>query len=382
MDLCYRPLDQEIINNPYPIYDRLRIESPVFWHDQTNSWVLSRYGDCRFALNTHELFASDRRRVGMGLAASQDNMQVQDPPIHTEFRAQLSYAFRRQNLELLISKARARLAESLLQRVGQADFNFMSDVAADVALDISLELIGALGSRPSDYHSIFKEIARQMDSTIDPARSGGAAGTSRLRSLMQIWMAKPTPTGLIGALQDGKSRKFDSDFVINTMCGVFNACYSTLYAITGSVVLTVLTNRHIMKSQNNVATDEAAQEIIRYTSPAQGTMRFAVDTAKIGDTIIERGDAVIVLFGAANRDPEKFHMPSKLLLDRSPNPHLGFGWGSHFCIGASVASRWVRELLSFLQVEHESLTMHEEATFMNLATLRCPDKLQLGVRRQ
>ena len=221
-----------------------------------------------------------------------------------------------------------------------------------------------------------------MDSTIDPARSGGAAGTSRLRSLMQIWMAKPTPTGLIGALQDGKSRKFDSDFVINTMCGVFNACYSTLYAITGSVVLTVLTNRHIMKSQNNVATDEAAQEIIRYTSPAQGTMRFAVDTAKIGDTIIERGDAVIVLFGAANRDPEKFHMPSKLLLDRSPNPHLGFGWGSHFCIGASVASRWVRELLSFLQVEHESLTMHEEATFMNLATLRCPDKLQLGVRRQ
>lgn len=381
MDLLYRPLNQDTINNPYPIYDRLRIEEPVFWHDQTKSWVLSRYDDCRFVLRSHELFASDRRRVGMRLPTNQDNMQVQDPPIHGAFRSVLASAFGKQDFSLLISAARARLEASVLQRKPPATFDFMSEVATEVALDISLQLIGALANKPSNYHSIFEEIAKQMDSAIDPGRRGGIAATSALRSLMRTWMATPTKTGLIGALQEGGSQKFDDDFITNTMCGVFNACYSTLYALTGSVFLTALTNRRLLKSHDNVATDAAAQEFIRYISPAQGATRYAVAPTEIGNKIIQRGDSVIILFAAANRDPDKFDMPAELVLDRSPNPHLGFGAGSHFCIGASVASRWVRELLSFMQAKHESLALLGEPTYMNLATLRCLEKLQLSLSK-
>lgn len=381
MNLLYRPLNQDTINNPYPIYDRLRIEEPVFWHDQTNSWVLSRYKDCRFVLNRHELFARDRRRVGMRLPTNQDNLQVQDPPIHTEFRSVLSAAFRKQDLSLLVSAARARLEASVLQRTHQAPFDFMSEVATEVALDISLQLIGALGSKPSNYHSIFEEIAKQMDSSIDPGRRGGTAATSALRSLMRTWMATPTTAGIIGALQEGASQKFDNDYITNTMCGVFNASYSTLYALTGSVFLTALTNRSLMQSRDNVATDVASQEFIRYISSAQGATRYAVAATEIGTKTIKRGDSVIILFAAANRDPERFQMPEKLVLDRSPNPHLGFGSGSHYCIGASVASLWVRELLSFIQGNHESLALSGEPTYMNLATLRCLERLPLSLSK-
>lgn len=378
MSLIYQPLNQETINDPYPIYDRLRVEAPVFWHSQTKSWLLSRYDDCHFVLNNHELFASDRRRVGMRLYSVQDNMQVQDPPVHTEFRSVLSTAFRKLDSALLISAARATLETSVQQRADQATFNFMSEVATDVALDISLQLVGAVGNKPLSYHSIFTEIAMQMDSAIDPGRRGGLAATSALRSLMQTWMVTPTKTGLIGALQEGEPHQFDNDYTINTMCGVFNACYSTLYALTGSVFLVALQNRCLMTSHDNVATEIAAQEFIRYISPAQGATRYAVAPVKIGDKTIQRGDAVIILFAAANRDPDKFHLPAKLMLDRYPNPHLSFGWGSHFCIGASVASRWVRELLSFVQDRHESLTLSGEPTYMNLATLRCLGKLPLN----
>ena len=377
MQLLYRPLDQDTINNPYPIYDRLRIEEPVFWHDQTNSWVLSRYQDCRFVLNTHELFARDRRRVGMRLPTNQDNLQVQDPPIHTEFRNVLSSAFRKQDLTLLVSAARAKLEANVLQRMHQAPFDFMSEVATEVALDISLQLIGAVGSRPLNYHFIFEEIAKQMDSAIDPGRRGGTAATSALRSLMQAWMATPTTAGLIGALREVASPKFENDYITNTMCGVFNACYSTLYALTGSVLLAALTNRNLIQLHSNVATDVAAKEFIRYISPAQGATRYAVAPVEIGNKTIQRGDCVIILFAAANRDPETFHMPEKLVLDRSPNPHLGFGSGSHFCIGAAVASLWVRELLSFIQDKHERLALFGNHTYMNLATLRCLQNLQV-----
>lgn len=381
MSLLYRPLNQDTINNPYPIYDRLRDEDPVFWHDQTNSWVLSRYTDCRYVLSSHELFARDRRRVGMRLPTNQDNLQVQDPPVHTKFRSVLSAAFGKQDLSLLISAARARLEASVLQRTRQAPFDFMSEAATEVALDISLQLIGARGTKPSNYHLIFEEIAKQMDSTIDPGRRGGTDATSALRALMRTWMATPTTAGLIGALQEGASQKFDNDYITNTMCGVFNACYSTLYALTGSVFLTALTNRSLMQSHDNIATDVAAQEFIRYISPAQGATRYAVAPIAIGNKTIKRGDSVIMLFGAANRDPETFNMPEKLVLDRSPNPHLGFGWGSHFCIGATVASLWVRELLSFIQDKHESLALFGEPTYMNLATLRCLGKLQMSLSK-
>lgn len=381
MDLLYRPLDLETIKNPHPIYDRLRTEAPVLWHDQTRSWVLSRYEDCRFVLTNHYVFARDQRRVGMKLlSSSQDNMQVQDPPTLTEFRLLLSDAFKRQDLSKIISASRSRLEVGVLQRSPNAPFDFMSDVATDVALHLSLQLIGAAENCPSNYHAIFEGIARQMDSKIDSSRSSdGIEGTAALRSLMESWLAAPTSVGLIGALR-GKlpSRKFDNDYVRNTMCGVFNACYSTLYAITGSVFLVMLQNRHLMKLLGQgVATDVAAQELIRYISPAQGSTRHAVAPIEIGNKKIQRGDAVITLFSAANRDPDKFYAPAEIMLQRSPNPHIGFGWGSHFCIGASVASAWVRELLSFLQANHEMLTLVGEPTYMNLATLRCLKELNL-----
>tara|TARA_R110002096_G_scaffold169222_9_gene340786 strand:+ start:5192 stop:6148 length:957 start_codon:yes stop_codon:yes gene_type:complete len=317
----------------------------------------------------------------MRLPANQDNLQVQDPPKHTEFRSTLSLAFKKQDLPQLISAARVRLEDSVFRRTHRAPFDFMSEVATDIALDISLKLIGADGNKPSNYHSIFEEIAKQMDSSIDPSRRGGTDATSALRSLMGTWMATPTTAGLIGALQEGALEKFDSDFITNTMCGVFNACYSTLYALTGSVFLTMLTNRHLLQSNVKVATDVAAQELIRYISPAQGATRYAVAPIEISNKTVKRGDAVIILFGAANRDPEKFHTPAKVLLDRSPNPHLGFGWGSHFCIGASVASQWVRELLSFIQMKHESLEICGEPAYLNLATLRCLQRLDLSLNQ-
>lgn len=384
MDIIYRPLDQETIDNPHSIYDRLRIEAPIFWHDQTKSWVLSRYQDCRFVLGNHELFARDQRRVGRQLPSNQVNMQIQDPPYLSELRIRLSDAFKRQDVQGLIMAARSRLEASLQRRPAQIPFDFMSDVAADVALNLSLGLIGAAGDPPTNYHGIFEGMARQMDSSIDPSRRrDGVVAASELRSLMHAWFAVPSNEGIIGAIKDGvPNRESSSDYIVNTMCGVFNACYTTLYAMTGSVFHVMLENRHLIGPfGSGISTDAAAEEVIRYISPAQGSSRYAVAPIEIENTSIKRGDAIIVLFAAANWDPSIFTAPAKLAFERSPNPHLGFGWGTHFCIGASFASRWVREMLIFLQLNHETLGLAGIASYMNMATLRCLSTLPLVVNR-
>lgn len=378
-DLVYDPLDQVTINNPHHIYDRLRSEAPVFWHHRTSSWVLTRYDDCRFVLSNHELFARDQRRIGRQLPASQDNMQIQDPPTLIAFRSQLSDAFKKQDTSKLISIARSRLEANILRRSPDVPFDFMADVALDVALSLSLDLFGVSANPPSNYFSIFEGLARQMDSTIDPSRrTGGALAASLLRSLMHDWVTAPRSSGLIRSLSESaRSAESENDYIVNTMCGVFNACFSTLYAITGSAFCVMLKRPHLLETKVSIATDVAAAELIRFISPAQGSSRYAVTSVEIGNRAIKGGDALIVLFAAANWDPATFRSPGELNLSRHPNPHLGFGWGSHFCIGASFASGWVREVLSFLHDSHHRIELAGEVEYMNMATLRCLSKLPM-----
>jgi cytochrome P450 len=372
----YDPLDLATIVNPYPVYAALRTHSPVYWHEGMYSWVLTRYQDCRNVLRNSELFARDRRRIGAYLSDDRLSIQTQDPPQQVELRHLISNSIKAQNLKGICRRARSNLKSLITQRTRGCPFNFMTEIASPIALQITCELVGVENLKATVYHPIFEGITRQMDGRIDISRiEDGEQMRTILSKLMKSWFSTRRDSGMITHLQDSlMNNPMPDAYVQNTMSAVFNASYSTLYAITGDVLLLLLIQRpdilSILRS-NPLLMKTAIDEIIRFISPAQGTSRYATRETHIGDTRIAENECVITLFAAANRDPDQFANPDELVLDRSPNPHLGFGWGSHVCIGAPVATSWIYELIEFLCTQQPNfLELAGDPLYMHAATLR------------
>ncbi|MEB3057451.1 cytochrome P450, partial [Bacillus pseudomycoides] len=98
IELKYDPLDPETLLNPYPIYKKLRENAPVYWHEGMKSWVLTRYDDCKEVLRNHEVFTTDRRRVGVEIPDVRHNVQSLDPPDNIPLRNLLTRAFNSQDI--------------------------------------------------------------------------------------------------------------------------------------------------------------------------------------------------------------------------------------------------------------------------------------------
>lgn len=372
--LSYEPLSPKTIEDPYPVYKEMRVHCPVYWHEQMYSWVLTRYSDCRYVLRDSSLFARDRRRIGGYLSQDRLNIQSEDPPDNIRLRRLVTESMQAQQLGEICSRAR-RSIDSLVQGHAQGTtFDFISQVARPIALQISCDLVGVRDVELSQYHQVFEGLTRRMDWGLDSSRleDGEQMGAS-LASLMRLWFHNDSNFGMIDHLKGRLTAVPMPDaYVQNTLSAVFNASYSTVYALTGSAVLLLLERPRVLvalSDPNLLAT--GVDELIRFISPAQGTSRYATRETWIGDTKIAENDIVVTLFAAANRDPAQFADPDELRLDRSPNPHLGFGSGPHACIGAQVARAWLRELVQFLgQQQPSALRLAGQPAYMHAATLR------------
>jgi hypothetical protein len=123
---------------------------------------------------------------------------------------------------------------------------------------------------------------------------------------------------------------------------------------------------------------EGVQELLRFTSPAQATMRFAACDTIISGVQIRQNDPIVTLIAAANRDPEEFEHPDDLVLDRSPNPHLAFGSGPHYCIGAGPGGDFLEQFVLRLAEWESKLGLAGSPTWLDTATLRCLEYLPVA----
>ncbi|NMI55853.1 MULTISPECIES: cytochrome P450 [unclassified Streptomyces] len=121
-------------------------------------------------------------------------------------------------------------------------------------------------------------------------------------------------------------------------------------------------------------------ELVRYDGPVQGTSRLAATDVLLGGRTVHRGEKVTVLFQAANRDPAHFGHPDRLVLDRSPNRHLGYGWGTHACLGTTLAQRVLVALLDALADHPGLLHPAGPARRRHTATMRAFDQLPVTLQ--
>lgn len=350
-----RLLEPEILANPYPLYNKLRTEDPVHWDRFLQTWVVTRYAD---VVNVLHSFSADRtptpeQLTAMGLSALNPiakvmvkQMLFMDAPMHTRLRGLASAAFTPAKVEVLRGHIQ-EIANDLLDRVqthGRMDV--IAEFAAPLPAIVTAEMLGV----PTEDHADLKKWSADFAEMLgnfqhNPDRIHRVLeSTNNLTTYFQKAinrMREHPREGLIHSLMTAElngDRLTDEEIVANCIVTMVGGQETTTNLI-GNGLLTLMRNpeKLVQLRDNSRLIPSAVEELLRYESPSQHTGRIAREDVQIGDKQIRKGQAVMAVMAAANRDPERFSDPDELILDRADNKHLAFGWSSHFCFGAPLA---------------------------------------------
>lgn len=383
--MTYSPLHPDTLADPFSVYQELRQNHPVFWHEELHAWILSKYDDCKFALSDLEKFSRNpAQMLGLGEEDPEDmTIQSHDPPHSMPLRRAIAFAFERIDVEGICQSSGDELDARLISCLGEESFDFMSQVSAPVAIGFACRLIGLPLLPAEDYYSIFQRITRAMDSGLEPQRQKpGVIATAELNELVSASLATAPPGSIIyELLQDPRVQEMPKGYVRNTMSAMFNAAYSTAYTSMGSFLNRALTDPDLVKQITTCRSLEGAvQELLRLTSPAQASMRFAAQDLIIRGVQIKRTDPVVTLLASANHDSERFDRPGEFDPDRYSNAHLGFGWGAHFCVGAIPARTFLKHYLKRIDRCVSLVQLAGKPQWLDTVTLRCLKSLPLEKR--
>ena len=349
----------EYARNPYPTYQRLREEAPVYWCAPWNCWILTRYDDITRTLqNHHDFTCLGRLTAAMSLP---EPMQAQfqalirhysqglinvDPPDHTRMRQLVHQAFTPRTIRRLSEHIEA-IVEGLLDGVAERG---EMDVIWDSAYPLPVTVIAELMGLPASDHAVLKGWSRQIvEFMATPRPTPEVLGRSQdaLLELQSYFRAifrqrRQTSqddliTGLVQAELEGQ--RLTEEEMISTCVTILIGGHETTTFLISSGVLALLTfpdQLHRLRQKPDLAAS-AVEECLRYEGPFQRNRRLATRDVELGGQMVREGQFVMQMLGAANRAPAQFHDPDRFDIERTPNRHVAFGYGPHFCLGAPLA---------------------------------------------
>jgi len=350
-----RLLEPEVLANPYPLYHKLRSEDPVHWDRFLHTWVVTRYPD---VLNVLHSFSADRtptpeQLTAMGLSGLNaiakvmvKQMLFMDAPAHTRLRGLASVAFTPQKVRVLKGHIQ-EIADDLLDRVQtRGEMDIIADFAAPLPAIVTAEMLGV----PTEDHFDLKKWSADFAEMLgnfqhNPDRIPRVLeSTNNLTNYFRDAIAKMREHPREGLIHSFMTAELDGDrlseeeIIANCVVTMVGGQETTTNLI-GNGLLTLMQNpEQLARLRDDAAlVPSAVEELLRYESPSQHTGRIAREDVEIGGKQIRKGQAVMAIMAAANRDPERFPQPDELILDRADNKHLAFGWSSHFCFGAPLA---------------------------------------------
>ena len=390
--ITYNPLDPAVRADPYPAYRALREADPVHRSPLQEMWVVSRYRDISWLLRDHRL-SVDRSRWDHFRPMIEDgaprSMLVQDPPDHTRLRTLVSKAFTPRVVEGLRPKIEALVGEALARAAARGGLELIDELAYPLPVTVIAELLGV----PSrDWHR-FRDWSRVLISNLDPltlrdeervgafvaARDGLAA---YLRGVVAERRREPRDD-LISALIAVEERGdvLGERELIVMLNLLLVAGHETTVNLIGNGMHALL--RHpdqlaLLRARPELI-ESAVEELLRWDSPVQLTSRVAIADFELGGRAIRPGELLLMLLGGANRDPEQFPDPDRLDITRSPNPHLSFSRGIHFCLGAPLARLEAQIAIRELVTRFPALRPAAEPEQGDTVTLRGLRRLPLAV---
>ncbi len=373
-DPFYEPLSPAVIADPHPFYRRLRTAHPVYRHGMLGSWVVTGHAAGREVLTDTNRYASDFRRAGIEVPNTSLSLQRLDPPEHTRIRHLLVTALHELPLRTTAGHLRAAMSTRLsaLADAGPAD------LVADFARPVALETIcGYLGVRPPDgaeFELWSNAVVRSMDAGLDPSRAeAGIRARAALSGLVARWLADEDRSGFVAAARKAQQTQpgITDGLLANSLRAVLHAGYESSSRLLGAVLLRLARQPGLLDLLSAPErADDLADELIRLDGSVQADGRVCVADGELGGLRIRRGEVVIVLLAAANRDPAVFPRPDEV----NPRPrrglHLGLGRGAHACLGAALVRQQLQTLFGCLRDGEVTLTLTGHPRWEETATLR------------
>lgn len=337
-DPVFNPMDADYLENPYPKYRELREEHPVYFHEGMNSWVVSRYDACHQVVRDSPAFSLDFRKIGVPEPPSMVSIQTTDAPEHTGVRRVLAAALRTVDIAG-VGRDVGRFAESLLaERDDLSTVDLVNEFSIPLAVEATSSMLGAVNF-DEEFEELSAAIRRSMNSGLDPdAQEPGYDARAELTVFIADWYDKADSAFVRALKQEVAGSGVSKDLLFNSLRAlVLGGIISNQRNIALSLH-TVLNHDGLLRRYREIDNrTRAINELIRFSGPFQVQTRACVEDVEIEGQRIRTGDTVIALIAAAHRDPRQFDNPDQLILDRHPNPHLGFSLGVHVCIGARVA---------------------------------------------
>jgi cytochrome P450 len=350
-----RLLDPEVLANPYPLYRKLRECEPVHWDPYSHTWIVTSYAEVITVLTRYsaertptpeELAAMGLSEFGPFAEMLVKQMLFMDRPAHTRLRSLCSAAFTPRRIARL-REAIQSIADKLIDRVmDKGEMDIIADFSNPLPAMVAAELLGfpvedhrQLKAWSADFAELLGNFQHNPDRAAQVLSSMNDLKTYVYRELNEQ-RTKPRD-GLLHALMTAETesgRLSDEEIVANAIVTMIGGQETTTNLI-GNGMLTLFRSPAALaelRSHPQII-ESAVEELLRYESPSQHTGRIAPVDNVLGGKLIRKGEAVMAVMAAANRDPARFVEPDRLDLHRSDNRHVAFGWAAHFCFGAPLA---------------------------------------------
>lgn len=337
------------IDNPYPFYDEMRSMGPLYKLDSFPypGWYITGYEEAKKVL----LDTRFKNRIPLPLTSKKygrlkevqnDMMLFKNEFDHRRLRGLASAAFVPSKLEHVRHYIEETVHDLLDQSVQKNKMDVVSDYAFPLASLVIAKLIGV----PVEERPLFRDWSASLIRTIDFTRTRHilANGDETIGVLLDYFQRlinkkKSAPKEDLISMLVMQDNQLSEKELLATCILLVIAGHETTVNLISNTVLVLLNHPVQYKAlqENPALIETAIEEVLRYESPTQMTARVASEDIEMGESIVQKGEHVYVLLGAANRDPEKFAKADVFDMTRKSNPHLAFGHGVHFCIGASLA---------------------------------------------
>ncbi|MGK2930241.1 MAG: cytochrome P450 [Acidimicrobiales bacterium] len=357
--LVYDPYAYEIHEDPYPTYTRLREEAPVYRNEERGFWALSRHADVMAAFRDSDQF-SNSHGVSIDPAASGPNAHrtmsflAMDPPQHGRMRGLVSRGFTPRRVAAMEDNIRALTVGHLDACLGGGRFDFVSDLAGKLPMDVISQMLGVPVADRARLRSQSDLLVHREEGVTDVPPAGIEAAMELVVYYADLIADRRTNPGddLVSALC---AAEVEDDRLTDDEITAF----LFLMVVAGNETTTKLLAHAWYWAWRNPEERQKVwddpgripdwvEETLRYDTSSQMLARLATTDVELHGTTIPAGDQILLLAGSANRDPRAFPDPDRYDLDRDTSGIASFGVGRHFCMGASLARLEARVVLEEL----------------------------------
>ncbi|OBF93288.1 cytochrome [Mycobacterium sp. 852002-51163_SCH5372311] len=349
-DVYFDPYDVELNADPYPMFRRLREESPLYYNEQHDFYALSRFADVDRGIVDYQTFSSARGAILEIIKANIDippgTVIFEDPPIHDIHRKLLSRMFTPRKINELEPKIREFCARSLDPLIGTDRFDFVADLGAQMPMRV----IGMLLGVPEEDQEAARDFANaQMRTEAGKPMATTAESMVNPEFFGQYidWRAEHPSDDIMTELlnaefvdETGTVRRLTRDELltyVSVVSGAGNETTTRLIGWTGKVLAEHPDQRRALVEDSSLI-PAAIEELLRFEPPAPHVARYVTRDVEYYGRRVPEGSVMMMLIGAANRDHRQFPPDGDVFdIRREPRQHLTFSVGTHYCLGSALA---------------------------------------------